>query len=200
MRETRQHEITELADSRFDWPTAFHELARVMPSDASLNSVDGVVTAAATPTVVAPVAAAPAAALAPAATPVAAAATSTVTSATPPGSLPVFTISGCATSQGEVARTLERLRLVNGVSEVNLQSSSKSGGGASGGAGSGGGCPSGDPSFAVQVAFDALPTQSATTTGSTAGGSDGSGSTTTASASGSASAAPASSTTTGAPR
>ena len=39
-----------------------------------------------------------------------------VTSATPPGSVPTFTLSGCATSQTEVAQTLNRLRLMDGVS------------------------------------------------------------------------------------
>ncbi len=48
-----------------------------------------------------------------------------VTSATPPGSVPTFTLSGCATSQSEVAQTLDRLRLIDGVSEVTLQSSTK---------------------------------------------------------------------------
>ena len=48
-----------------------------------------------------------------------------MTSATPPGSVPTFTLTGCATSQTAVAQTLERLRLIDGVSEVTLQSSTK---------------------------------------------------------------------------
>ena len=48
------------------------------------------------------------------------AASTPVASATPPGSVPTFTISGCATSQPAVAQTLQRLRLMDGVSEVAL--------------------------------------------------------------------------------
>ena len=59
---------------------------------------------------------------------------SSVTSATPPGSVPTFTLTGCATSQAEVALTLDRLRLIDGVSEVTLQSSTKSGSAGGGGA------------------------------------------------------------------
>ena len=39
------------------------------------------------------------------------------------GSVPTFTLTGCATSQPSVALMLERLRLIDGVSEVTLQSS-----------------------------------------------------------------------------
>ena len=51
----------------------------------------------------------------------------TVTSATPPGSVPTFTLGGCATSQSEVALTLQRLRLIDGVGDVSLKSSTKAG-------------------------------------------------------------------------
>ena len=68
-------------------------------------------------------------------------------SATPPGSVPTFTLTGCATSQAVVALTLERLRLIDGVSEVTLQSSTKA---ARGRTGSGRQRPAAceDPSFA----------------------------------------------------
>ena len=45
----------------------------------------------------------------------------------PAGSVPTFTLAGCATSQTEVAQTLDRLRLIDGVSEVTLQSSTQGG-------------------------------------------------------------------------
>ena len=83
------------------------------------------------------------------------------TSATPPGSVPTFTLAGCATSQPAVALTLERLRLIDGVSEVTLQASTAAAGGAGGGAGSSGGCPSHDPAFTAQITFDPLPSTSA---------------------------------------
>jgi hypothetical protein len=84
------------------------------------------------------------------------ASSSTASSATPPGSVPVFLLAGCATSQSEVALTLQRLRLVDGVSEVALQSSTKPAAGGSGGSGEAG-CPARDPAFSVQITFAALP-------------------------------------------
>jgi hypothetical protein len=140
MREERLKAVQELANTRFDWAHVMHELGRVLPSSASLSSVTGTVGASTT-------GGAPAAGT----TSTAAASTSkTVTSATPAGSVPTFTIAGCATTQSEVALTMDRLRLINGVSEVSLQSSSKSGS-------SGGSCPAGSPTFAMQVSFEALP-------------------------------------------
>src|SRR5262249_34124071 len=83
----------------------------------------------------------------------AAGSSSTASSATPPGSVPVFLLSGCATSQSEVALTLQRLRLVDRVREVALPSSTKSARGRSREAG----CPGQSPAFSVQIPFAALP-------------------------------------------
>jgi Tfp pilus assembly protein PilN len=148
MREERLKDVQELANTRFDWAHVMHELGRVLPTDASLSSVTATVGAATTTAAAAPAPAAGAAATSTAA--------STVTSATPPGSTPTFTIGGCATTQSEVALTMNRLRLMDGVSEVTLQSSSKGGGGGASGGGAGG-CPAGDPVFSMQVSFDPLP-------------------------------------------
>jgi len=69
--------------------------------------------------------------------------------------VPTFTVTGCAVSQPAVAQLLERLRLIDGVSEVQLVSSATS---AAGGQGSStGGCPGNDPAYTVQVSFEALP-------------------------------------------
>jgi Tfp pilus assembly protein PilN len=144
MREERLKAVQELANTRFDWAHVMHELGRVVPSDASLSTVTGTVGAST----------ASGAAATPATT---AAASKTVTSATPAGSTPSFTVEGCATTQSEVALTMNRLRLIDGASEVSLQSSSKSG--SSGGAG----CPAGYPSFTLQVNFEALPAPSVKT-------------------------------------
>jgi Tfp pilus assembly protein PilN len=140
MREQRMNAVAQLVDSRFDWAHAFHELGRVLPSNVSITSLSG--------TIGSPGALA---------TSSSAGATSggAVASATPPGSVPSFTLGGCATSQSTVALALDRLRLIDGVSTVTLQSSTKSaGGGTSTGAGS---CPGADPAFTVQIAFDPLP-------------------------------------------
>jgi Tfp pilus assembly protein PilN len=141
MREERLKAVQELANTRFDWAHAMHELGRVVPTQAALSAVNGTVGATTVST----------AAAAPAAPGAAASASNSVVSATPAGSTPNFTITGCATSQSAVALTMNRLRLIDGVSEVSLQSSSKGGG--AGGAG----CPAGGPVFSMQVSFDALP-------------------------------------------
>jgi type II secretory pathway pseudopilin PulG len=170
LREQRTKAVSDLVDSRFDWAHAVHELGRVLPPGTSIASLTGTIgataTASASPAPAAPAApgaapAAPGAApAAPGAAPAApgAATAAAVTSATPPGSVPQFTLSGCATSQSEVALTLNRLRLIDGVSEVTLQSSTKGGG--SGGSGASG-CSSKDPVFTVQVAFAPLPAAAA---------------------------------------
>ena len=141
LQEERVQAVTALAASRFDWSYAFHELGRVLPLSASISSLSGTVGAATTTT------------SSSSGTPAKAA---TVTSATPPGSVPVFVISGCAISQSEVAHTLSRLRQIDGVSEVTLQSSTKPAGSASSGGG-GGGCPGTDPTFAMTITFNPLP-------------------------------------------
>ena len=112
MREQRVKAVSELAQSRFDWAHAFHELGRVLPADASITSLTGTVGSASGSSTSSTSGST-------------AAASAAVTSATPPGSVPAFTLSGCATSQTEVAQTLNRLRLIDGVSNVTLQSSTK---------------------------------------------------------------------------
>ena len=84
-----------------------------------------------------------------------------MTSATPPGSVPVFNLTGCATSQPAVAQMLTRLRLIDGVANVTLQNSAKSSSSGAGGGGAGG-CQGGQPAFSATVTFDALPTAAAT--------------------------------------
>ncbi len=151
MREQREQAVSTLVDSRFDWAQTFHELGRVLPAGkVSLTSVDGTVGSVATEK--------PAATGAAPAASATGAASADVTSATPPGSIPTFTLVGCAVSQAEVAVMLERLRLIAGVSEVSLQSSTQSSSSSGSGASSSGSCESGNPAFTAQVVFDALPT------------------------------------------
>jgi hypothetical protein len=170
MREERLKAVQQLANTRFDWAHAMHELGRVLPHDASLSNVTATVgsktgessTSAAT------------------SSSASTAGGSSVASATPAGSTPAFTIAGCATSQSEVALTMNRMRLIDGVSEVSLESSTKGGSSSSsGGGGSGSSCPAGDPVFTIEVTFDALPQPAVSTpssgsaipTGTSAGGS-----------------------------
>jgi len=141
MRETRMQAVVQLVNSRFDWAHVFHEFGRVLPSDVSFSSLSGTIGAPG---------------------PAGSSATGAggaVSSATPPGSIPTFTLAGCATSQPAVAQMLQRLRLIDGVSEVTLQSSTTSS--PAGGGATGGGCGTHGASFAAQVTFEALPSVAA---------------------------------------
>jgi hypothetical protein len=147
MREQREQAVETLLESRFDWAHVFHEFGRVLPVGTSVSSLDGSIGAkAAAGASKGPVGGT-------------SAPTGTVASSTPPGSVPTFTVSGCAVGQPEVAELLERLRLIDGVSEVTLTGSTSSSIG--GGGGSTGGCPPHDPSYTVQVTFEPLPATSA---------------------------------------
>ncbi len=138
LHEQRVQAVDQLVDSRFDWAHAFHEIGRVLPKDASLSSISGTVGSSDAAPQPRPAPPQPRARRAPRLRLVprrragwlepGAASSACVTSATPPGSVPTFTLSGCATSQTEVALTLDRLRLIDGVSEVTLQSSTKADG------------------------------------------------------------------------
>ena len=149
----RAQEVSQLVASRFDWSHTFAELGRVLPRAAALNTLTGTVGSgapgAATPT-----------------SPATQTAAANGASATPPGSTPSFALSGCATSQSEVALTLQRLRLMDGVVEVTLQTSTKSASGSSSaGSGAAGGCPPNGATFSAQVSFQPLPASSTTPAG-----------------------------------
>ncbi len=149
LREQRMQAVDTLVDSRFDWAHVLHEFGRVLPAQTSISSLSGTIgTAASSP--------APAAS-ASASTSSSAASAAPAASATPSGSVPTFTLAGCATSQPTVALMLERLRLIDGVKEVTLQSSTV---GSSGASAAGGGCAGHDASFTAAVTFDPLPSSS----------------------------------------
>jgi Tfp pilus assembly protein PilN len=176
MREQRLQAIASLVGSRFDWAAAMGELSRVLPPSVSLSSLQGTVGATTgTAGAKAPSSVTTTASASTSSTTGAAAGGGAVSSATPPGTVPTFTLSGCATSQAVVADTLVRLRLISGVSNVTLLSSTAS---TSSGGGDGS-CAAGDPLFSVQVSFEGLPTppsssvsqlESTTSTSSATGG------------------------------
>ena len=139
MREQRLQAVETLLDSRFDWAHVFHEFGRVLPPGTSISSLVGSVGGASSKLA-------------------GRSASSTVASSTPPGAVPTFTITGCAVSQASVADLLERLRLIDGVSEDELESSTASSGG---GGASSGGCPAHDPAYTIMITFEALPSASA---------------------------------------
>jgi Tfp pilus assembly protein PilN len=140
LREARMKAVAEVVDSRFDWAHAFHELGRVLPRDASITSLDGTVGAAGSTS----------------GSSSSSSASAPAGSATPAGSVPTITLGGCASSQSEVALTLQRLRLIDGVGDVSLKSSGT--GGSSGSSStSAAQCAPKSPSFNVQITFDPLP-------------------------------------------
>jgi Tfp pilus assembly protein PilN len=156
LRDQRMQAVETLIDSRFDWAHVLHEFGRVLPAQASISSLSGTIGGASASSVsVAPAASSASTASAGASSGGAAA------SATPPGSVPTFTLAGCATSQSAVALTLERLRLIDGVKEVTLQSSTAGTASSGGGAAVAGACSGRDASFNATVSFDPLPTAAA---------------------------------------
>ena len=157
VREARMQAVSSLMGTRFDWAHSLHEFGRVLPKDASVSSI--------TATVGSSTASASASAKPTTGT------SSSVASATPAGTVPTFTINGCATSQGEVALVLQRLRLMDGVSEVKLASSAKTNSGGSTST-TPGGCAPNDPAFIVNVAFDGLPAPTATAPSTTLAAND----------------------------
>jgi Tfp pilus assembly protein PilN len=136
MAEARTKTVAQLVQARFDWSHTLHELGRVLPSDSSLLTLQGTVGGSGSTS----------------SGPAAATTGATPASSTPPGSTPTITLVGCSTSQAEVAQTLQRLRLMDGVSEVHLASATK---GAVSGGGSGG-CGA-HVAFSISVTFAALP-------------------------------------------
>src|ERR1022692_1855122 len=142
MADQRTQTVAQLVQARFDWSHALHELGRVLPAGTSLGTLHGTVGPAG-------------ATSSSSASSTSAAAAGTPASSTPPGSTPVFSLTGCAKSQSVVAQALQRLRLMDGAIDVQLQSSTKSNSG--GGGGASGGCPAGDPAFTAQVSFTGLP-------------------------------------------
>ncbi len=135
-REQRVQAVNALVDSRFDWAHVLHEFGRVLPSQTSISSLSGSIGGA-----------------------------SSTAAKVSAGAGPTFTLAGCATSQPEVAATLERLQLIDGVKEVTLQGSTSGSASATSSAGASasgsGGCSGRDASFNATVVFDALPSSSA---------------------------------------
>lgn len=154
MAEQRRQTVAALVQARFDWSHALHELGRVLPEGAALESMHGAVGGEG-----------PGGAHSSSAS---SSTSATPASSTPPGSTPSFTLTGCAVSQAEVAQTLQRLRLIDGVQEVQLQSSAKTGSGGSSAGSAGGECGGNDVVFSAQMVFVGLPAASVTSAASSA--------------------------------
>ena len=162
LRERRVQTVASIAGSRFDWAHALRELARVTSGEAWLTSVTGTVS--------------------PGVSISGAGGASALRGALP---LPALELTGCTPTQDAVARMMSRLRQVDGVARVSLESSAKAGEGAGGG-GPGGDCRQGSlkvPQFQM-VVFLSAPTP-ATTPGAATASADPAASTTPAPAAGS---------------
>ena len=140
----RNATVSSLAKSRFDWERVLRELALVIPSEVTLESLSGSATAQG-----------------------AANAAASISGADIAG--PSLQISGCAEGQEGVARLLAALKDIDGVTRVGMQSSALSDTeGASGAAGGAGGCDtdSSAANFQITVAFDAVPAPASASTDS----------------------------------
>jgi Tfp pilus assembly protein PilN len=150
LRVKRVDTVTQLAASRFDWSQALREVARVLPANAWLTTMNG-------------------------STSPSAGGGSGLRAAL---QVPAIEITGCTTSQASVAKMMARMRLIDGVQQVSLSSSDKgadttapAGGGATGD------CRNGHshfPMFSIVVFYNATSgvpastTSAAATTSSTA--------------------------------
>jgi Tfp pilus assembly protein PilN len=132
--EQRLATITELANSRFDWPRILHELSLVMPANVQLTSLSGNVA------------------------PGVGTAGGAGVGLRAGVAGPALEMVGCTTSQASVAAFIEALKDIDGVTRVGFQGSSL-GGGAN--ATTAGNCESGGAQFQLVAAFDAAPVVSA---------------------------------------
>jgi Tfp pilus assembly protein PilN len=153
LRQRRIETIASLAASRFDWPHALHEVARTIPKNAWLESLRATVS----PDV-------------------------QVDGQTDPLrqalTNPAVEITGCTTSQQNVARMVSAMRQIDGVMRVSLSSSAKPDSGTVGpatGASPGTGNSAGDscskpsrPKFSMTIFFIAPAASAVGTTGTTA--------------------------------
>lgn len=128
--EQRLATITELANSRFDWPRILHELSLVMPTNVQLTSLAGNVSSG-----------------------VSASGAGVGLRSGIAG--PALELVGCTTSQAGVADFIEAVKSIDGVTRVGFQGSSMGGGGAN--ATAAGSCEGGGAQFQLVAAFDAAP-------------------------------------------
>jgi hypothetical protein len=100
--EQKVHQVTTLAEQRFNWPTAMAQLALALPNDVAFASFTA--TVGGSPTIAGPATTAP--------TPAA-------------GSATGFALVGCANGQGEIPSLLTNLASVPGVTDVHLVSATE---------------------------------------------------------------------------
>jgi Tfp pilus assembly protein PilN len=141
----REETVRQIASTRFDWYSALNNLSKVIPSNTTLQSLVATVS--------------------PSTTNPGGGSGGAASSVRSDINAPAFEITGCTGSQTDVANLVSQLRLINDVSRVTLQSSSKS---TTGSSGATTGCPANGPTFNLTVFFQPLPSTTASTT--TSGG------------------------------
>jgi Tfp pilus assembly protein PilN len=142
----RTETITNLANSRFDWPKVMAQLALILPKDVELSSLSANVTPSVS----------------------AGGGESVALRGLSAG--PGLSMAGCASSQQGVAAFLSALKEIDGVTRVGLQASTASeaegeGGGSVSASGS---CKGETTHFQIAVVFDAAPIAAAASGGETA--------------------------------
>jgi Tfp pilus assembly protein PilN len=94
----KAHEVTALAQQRFNWPGAMQQLALALPADVTFTSFNATAAGGSAASAATASSAAPAAA----------------------GGGSSFSLTGCASTQGEISTVLTNLFKVPGVSDVRL--------------------------------------------------------------------------------
>ncbi len=151
LAQTRVQTVRDIASARFDWHDALADLAKVVPPNTALQSLSGSVV--------------------PSASVSGSSQNGSAIRSDEPG--PAIELSGCTKTQDEVAQLMSRLRLIDGVNRVTLNSSAKSASSASGAGTSGGsgGCSSNWPAFDIVVFFEPVANAGASGLAAAPGGS-----------------------------
>ncbi len=133
LAQTRVSTVKAIAAARFDWHAALSDLAKVVPANTTLQTVSGTVVPGASA----------------GGSGGSGALRSDITA-------PAFELTGCTTSQDDVARLISQLRLINGVTRVTFSNSQASGTSGSSAGGPSQGC-GGGPTFDLVVFFQPVP-------------------------------------------
>jgi Tfp pilus assembly protein PilN len=140
LAQARTTTIRGIASSRFDWHAALTGLSRVVPANTSLQSLVGSVVPGVNVSG-------------------ASGGSGGGTSLRSAVVAPAFELTGCSSTQDDVARLISRLRLIDGVTRVSLADSQKSAtaqGGAAVSLGAAGGCRANEPTFDLVIFFQPL--------------------------------------------
>ena len=143
LRKTRLENVKNLADSRFDWATSLHEVARTLPKGTWITSLRASVSPTASVD----------------------GTTDQLRTALP---VPALELVGCAPNQDAVAEVVASLRRVTGVERVTLSSSKAAKAGSKESASSEDGCRS-VPQYSLTVFYKAQSTTAVPGSTATAG-------------------------------